>query len=57
MTKTIRLEITNHKTGKIARTVDTSQMSDRSIERTMMGMLINMDTENWYINEIEEVTK
>ena len=53
------LKIVNANTKEVVREVNVEGKSDRMIEKIMMGMLINIDTENYYIDDsfAEEVSK
>ena len=48
------LQIRNYHTGEVASKMDVTGKSDRQIERIERGALINMDTDNWCIEEVEE---
>lgn len=43
------LTIRNLNTDEVAETLNVTGRSDRAIEQTIRGMLINMDTDNWYV--------
>lgn len=46
----MKLEIKNIETGVVVRSVDVSKMSERMIDRTERGMLINMNREKYYVS-------
>lgn len=48
------LQIRNFRTGEIAPKMDVTGKSDRSIERFARGLLINMNTAEWCVEEVEE---
>jgi len=48
------LKVRELATGKIVHTVDVTNKSERQIERILGGMLINMDTDKFVIDEPEE---
>lgn len=45
------LRIVNRETGEVVSTVDVTGRSERTIERVETGMLINMDTDRFYIQD------
>ena len=49
---TDKLEVRNLNTGEIVHDVDVSGKSEAQVERIMSGLLINMDTDNYCIDEI-----
>jgi len=51
--KTKALEVVEIKTGKTVRTIPVSG-TERMIERTLMGLLRNMDTERFFVREVTE---
>lgn len=51
-TKTTKLRVIELATRKTVHEVDVSTKSEAAIERVMSGMLINMDTDRYCIEEI-----
>lgn len=49
--KTSKLQVVELTTGKVVHEVDVSGKGESSIERVMSGMLINMDTDRYCIQE------
>ncbi len=45
------LRIVNRETGEVVSAVDVTGKSERQIYRVEMGMLINMDTDRFYIDD------
>lgn len=51
---TIALQVVEIATDKVVHTVDVRGQSERTIERIMRGMLINMDRDRFFVRETEE---
>ena len=45
------LRVVDRKTGEVVSTVDVTGRSERTIGRVEMGMLINMNTDRFYIQD------
>jgi phosphoribosylformylglycinamidine (FGAM) synthase PurS component len=50
------LEITHNETGKVVKRIDVSISSERTIEKCAMGILMNMNIDEYHVhlNETEE---
>jgi curli biogenesis system outer membrane secretion channel CsgG len=47
------LKIVEFKTGEVIKVIDVTGRSDSSVERVMRGILINMNTDEYYIDDDE----
>lgn len=50
-TETTRLDVTEIETGEVVHSVDVRGRSEREIERILMGMLVNADSDRYFIAE------
>lgn len=49
--KVVALEVVETKTGKVIKTVPLTNPTERYVERVMMGMLRNMNTDEYHVAE------
>lgn len=48
----IRLDVTEIATGEVVHSLDVAGKSERSIERVLMAMLAQIDTDRHFIDEV-----
>jgi hypothetical protein len=50
---TKELQIVHLESGEVVETIDVSDQSERDVERVLSGLLINMNTDEYAVNEVE----
>lgn len=49
----VRLDVTEIETGEVVHSIDVQGKSERAIERVLMGMLTQIDTDRYFVAELD----
>lgn len=50
---TSKLEIVHLESGEVVETIDVSRQTERGVEQVLSGLLINMNTDDYAVNEVD----